>query len=124
MSQKERRLVLKVSGFNELAWGSRGVHIGHDEPGKEWQSRIEAALGDFDSQPWMMQDFQEAKLIEHPYFERETGEVKMMKGRARLCPYYFTKNGSVALGGCLATIVPADKKKIHGMEDAILVPVI
>jgi len=26
------------------------------------------------------------------------------------------------LGGCLATIVPADKKKIHGMRDGILVP--
>jgi chemotaxis receptor (MCP) glutamine deamidase CheD len=30
--------------------------------------------------------------------------------------------GETALGGCLAAIAPADKKKIHGMRDAILVP--
>ena len=28
MSQKQRRYVLKVSGFNEEAWGSRGVFCG------------------------------------------------------------------------------------------------
>ena len=123
MSQKERRLVLKVSGFSELAWGSRGVYIGHDEPGERWSSLVQQAGDEFSSQPWMMQEFSEAKLIEHPYFDRDSGEVKTMVGRARLCPYYFIGNGEVSLGGCLATIVPADKKKIHGMEDAILVPV-
>ncbi|MDP0489814.1 MAG: hypothetical protein Q7Q71_02040 [Verrucomicrobiota bacterium JB023] len=123
MSQRDRRLVLKVSGFSERAWGSRGVHIGHDEPGDRWASLIEEALKDHDRQPWMMQRFSEAKLIEHPYFDKETGSVRMMTGRARLCPYYFLGDSGVQLGGCLATIVPADKKKIHGMEDAILVPV-
>ena len=123
MSQKERRLVLKVSGFSELAWGSRGVYIGHDEPGAQWQKLIAQAEVDFAKQPWMMQEFREAKLIEHPYYERDSGEVRTMKGRARLCPYYFVTEEGVQLGGCLATIVPADKKKIHGMEDAILVSV-
>ena len=123
MSQKERRLVLKVSGFSELAWGSRGVHIGHDEPGERWDSLIVQAGEEFSTQPWMMQQFREAKLIEHPYYDRDSGEVKTMVGRARLCPYYFVGKREVSLGGCLATIVPADKKKIHGMEDAILVPV-
>lgn len=123
MSQKERRLVLKVSGFSELAWGSRGVYIGHDEPGERWAELIENAGRDLSTQPWMMQQFSEAKLIEHPYFDPDTGEVRTMKGRARLCPYYFTNAKTTQLGGCLATIVPADKKKIHGMEDAILVPV-
>lgn len=70
----------------------------------------------------MMQEFREAKLLEHPYFD-EAGNIQIMKGRARLCPYYFVSGKQVRLGGCLATIVPADKKKIHGMEDAILVPV-
>jgi hypothetical protein len=28
----------------------------------------------------------------------------------------------VKLGGALATIVPADKKLVHGMRDAIMVP--
>ena len=32
--------------------------------------------------------------------------------------------GKTRMGGCLASIVPSDKKKIHGMRDAILVPVV
>jgi hypothetical protein len=45
-----------------------------------------------------------------------------MKGRVRLCPYYFVEDDRVKLRGALATIVPADKKFLHGMSEAILVP--
>lgn len=122
-SQKLRRLVLKVSGFSEQAWGSRGVLIGHDMPSEEWSEAVTKAQGDFTSQPWVMQEFAEARLVEHPYFDPETGVEKIMIGRVRLCPYYFIDGeGKTNLGGCLATIVPADKKKIHGMRDGILVP--
>ena len=122
-SQKDRRLVLKVSGFSELAWGSRGVYIGHDMPSNEWQSHITEAMNSIDSQPRMMQRYHAGKIIEHPYFDPETGQEKIMEGRARLCPYFFTDSrGETSFGGCLATIVPADKKKIHGMKDGILVP--
>ncbi len=122
-SQTERQLVLKISGFSELAWGSRGVYIGHDMPGSEWADRITEATTAFDSQPRMMQQYHAGKIIEHPYFDPNTGEEKIMQGRARLCPYFFTaNNGKTSFGGCLATIVPADKKKIHGMKDGILVP--
>ncbi len=122
-SQKERRLVAKISGFNELAWGSKSVTIGHDLPGDEWQQAIETAIKDFDTQPWMMQEYQPGRVVEHPYFDDETGEVKVMKGRVRLCPYYFIDaKGKTKMGGTMATIVPADKKKIHGMRDGILVP--
>lgn len=123
LSQKDRRLVLKISGFSELAWGSRGVHIGHDMPGEEWAEQLSAATSAINSQPRMMQQYHAGKIIEHPYFDPETGEVKTMRGRARLCPYFFTDDsGKTSFGGCLATIVPADKKKIHGMKDGILVP--
>lgn len=122
-SQKERRLVMKISGFSELAWGSRGVYIGHDMAQDEWKLQVEEALSAFGTQPRMMQEYRSGKIIEHPFFDPETGEEKTMKGRVRLCPYFFTdKNGKTSLGGCLATIVPADKKKIHGMKDGILVP--
>lgn len=122
-SQKERRLVLKISGFSELAWGSRGVYIGHDLSGNEWRQRIQEAIEAFDHQPRMMQQYHAGKIIEHPYFDPETGEQRLMKGRARLCPYFFTDHhGKTSFGGCLATIVPADKKKIHGMKDGIMVP--
>ena len=122
-SQKQRRLVLKISGFSEEAWGSRGVVVGHDVSGPEWAAALERACGEFDTQPWIVQEFREAKVLEHPYFDPESGEVRVMRGRARLCPYYFVDGaGQTTLGGCLAAIAPADKKKIHGMRDAILVP--
>lgn len=121
-SQKERKLVLKVSGFHETAWGSRGVFIGHDMPAAEWSERLQTALDQSSEQPWILQEFREARRIEHPVF-REDGSVELMQGRARICPYFFTDNlGETKFGGCLATIVPADKKKIHGMTDGVLVP--
>jgi len=39
-----------------------------------------------------------------------------------LCPYFFVEGNRVKLRGALATIAPADKKFLHGMRDAILVP--
>jgi len=122
LSQRDRQLVLKVSGFHETAWGSRGVFIGHDLPAAEWSARLRHALDHAAEQPWVMQQFREARRIEHPVF-RDDGSIEMMQGRARICPYYFTDDeGTTQLGGCLATIVPADKKKIHGMSDGVLVP--
>jgi hypothetical protein len=121
-SQKERQLVLKVSGFHETAWGSRGVFIGHDMPGPEWSQRLHTALEQSSEQPWILQEFREGRRVEHPVF-REDGSVEMMQGRVRICPYFFTDNqGETQFGGALATIVPADKKKIHGMSDGALVP--
>ena len=121
-SQKERQLVLKVSGFHETAWGSRGVFIGHDMPAAEWSERLNAALEQSSEQPWILQEFREGRRIEHPVY-RDDGSIEMMQGRVRLCPYFFTNGaGETTFGGCLATIVPADKKKIHGMSDGVLVP--
>ena len=45
-----------------------------------------------------------------------------MKGRVRLSPYYFLINGKAELRGALATVCPADKKILHGMKDAVMVP--
>lgn len=121
-SQKQRQLVLKVSGFHETAWGSRGVHIGHDMPQSEWADQIRHALEQANEQPWLMQQFKEGKLVEHPVY-RDDGTIEMMKGRVRLCPYFFTdEQGQTEFAGCLATLVPADKKKIHGMSDGVLMP--
>lgn len=121
-SQRERELVLKISGFHETAWGSRGVHIGHDLSKSEWGERLRGAMRDFSQQPWIMQEYHETRIVEHPVF-LEDGSVERVRGRVRLCPYYFTDSeGHTVLGGCLATIAPVDKKKIHGMRDAILVP--
>ena len=121
-SQKERDLLLKVSGFSPLAWGSRGIALGHDLPHSEWQQRIERALATFDESPTILQKFHKGRLVEQRYWDRETGELTTMRGRVRLCPYYFVESEKVRLRGALATICPADKKLLHGMSDAILAP--
>jgi hypothetical protein len=121
-SQKERDLLLKVSGFSPLGWGSRGVAFGADLPHHEWERRIEHALTSFDEQPTILQQFHKGSLFEHPYYDGENGEVRALKGRVRLCPYYFVEGDRVKMRGALTTIVPADKKLIHGMRDGIMVP--
>ncbi len=122
LSQKERRFALKISGFSPKAWGSRGVVIGHDHSREDWATAIDIALNDFSTNPWILQEFQNAAIVEHPYLDEESGGLIMMKGRVRLCPYFFVEAGRAELRGVLATIVPADKKLLHGMSEAILVP--
>ena len=121
-SQKDRDLLLKVSGFSPLGWGSRGITLGADLPHAEWERRLDNALSTFESSPTIMQRFHKGRLFEHQYWDTNSGELKTMKGRVRLCPYYFVEQDRVTLRGALATIAPADKKFLHGMRDAILVP--
>jgi hypothetical protein len=121
-SQKDRDLLLKVSGFSPLGWGSRGISLGSDLAHAEWERRIENALNTFSSSPTIMQRFHKGRLVEHAYWDSASSELKTMKGRVRLCPYYFVESDRVKLRGALATIVPADKKFVHGMRDGILVP--
>jgi hypothetical protein len=121
-SQKDRELLLKISGFSPLGWGSRGIALGSDLPHAEWERRIEHALATFESSPTIMQRFHKGRLFEHRYWDTDSGELRTMKGRVRLCPYYFVEGDRVKLRGALATIAPADKKFLHGMSDAILVP--
>lgn len=122
LSQKERDLLLKVSGFSPLGWGSRGVVVGQDVPQPEWAHEIENALATFNSTPRIMQRFHKGRQVEQRYWDPETAELKTMRGRVRLCPYYFIEQGKAVMRGALATIVPADKKLLHGMRDAILAP--
>jgi hypothetical protein len=125
-SQSQRELVLKQSGFSELAWGSRSVVIGHDESQLAWREAVAMAESSFNQHPYVLQTFHKGKLVRHPFYDRETGAVRQMEGRVRLCPYFFApthgQGTEITLGGILATICPADKKIIHGMEDAIMVP--
>ena len=126
MSQRERELILKVSGFSENAWGARGVFLGSDLSLADWSAAVDAALKNFETSPSVLQRFHKPSQVDASWFDFAKNEVVPMKGRARLCPYYFVTgegdNLRSALGGVLATIVPADKKIVHGMADAILAP--
>jgi hypothetical protein len=126
LSQKERDLILKVSGFSEHAWGARGVFLGSDLSHEDWAKAVDDAIQNFDRSPRILQRYHKPALVGAQWFDFGKNEVVPMKGRARLCPYYFVAGeGDAArpqLGGMLATICPADKKIIHGMTDAILAP--
>jgi hypothetical protein len=126
LSQKERELILKVSGFSPHAWGARGVFLGSDLSHADWSAAVDRAIGSFNSSPFVLQRYHKPELVEAEWFDFERNSVVPMKGRVRLCPYYFVSGEADAarahLGGVLATICPPDKKIIHGMTDAIFAP--
>ncbi len=121
---KARELVLKISGFSEKGWGSRGVFIGHDMPHPAWAQAIDQALASFPRNPFVLQRFYSAGVVSHPAWNEDLEEAVMTPSRVRLCPYYFVAAGTddTQLGGVLATVCPADKKILHGMRDAMMLP--
>ena len=122
LGQKERRFVIKPSGFSELAWGSRGVSVGHDMAQQEWAETLDRALASFPESPHILQEFRKARRVSTQYYNPTSNEIIEMPGRVRLSPYYFVTGDAAQLGGILATVVPLDKKLIHGMTDAIMAP--
>ncbi len=120
-SQKQRELILKISGFSELAWGSRGVHMASDLSQQDWREALETALASYGKHPYLLQRFHKGRLVRQPFVDGAE-QLQTMEGRVRFCPYYFLEEGKAQLRGALATVCPADKKLLHGMRDAILVP--
>lgn len=121
-SQKERQFVIKPSGFSELAWGSRGVVVGHDLSQEDWAKALNNALESFDETPYILQDYHKGRKYTVNYYDPMTDSLKTMEGRVRLSPYYFVQGEKAVLGGVLATICPIEKKLIHGMIEAVMVP--
>jgi len=121
--KKERNLIIKISGFHESAWGARSVTLGSDSSLAEWESAIQQAVTMAETSLHILQNYEKPTRLTHPVY-REDGSIFMMQGRMRLCPYYFVdeKGQSADLHGILATFCPADKKIIHGMKDAALLP--
>jgi hypothetical protein len=121
-SQKQRELVLKISGFHEQAWGARSVSVGHDLSAGEWAEAIERALASWPEHPFVLQRFGKSRLVETAWFDFDANELRTFSGRVRLCPYYFVVGDAAKLGGVLATICPANKKILHGMSEAVMAP--
>lgn len=123
-SQKERDLIIKISGYHETAWGARSVVLGSDCSREEWQRGIQGAIDLAPTNLHVLQAYKKPRRLEHPVFEANgtPPPVVTKAGRLRLCPYYFTVDGRPRLSGALATFCPPDKKIIHGMQDAALLP--
>lgn len=126
LSQRDRDLILKISGYAETAWGARGVSLGSDLSAADWSAAVDEALAAWPRSPYILQRYHRPALVESSWYDFANAQVVPMPGRVRLCPYYFVHgDGDAArphLGGVLATICPADKKIIHGMTDAALAP--
>jgi hypothetical protein len=122
-SQKERNLIIKISGFHESAWGARSVTLGSDSSRAEWESAIQQAITMADTSLHILQTYEKPKRLRHSVYQ-DDGSLYSMEGRMRLCPYYFVNESAkvAKLQGVLATLCPADKKIIHGMKDAALLP--
>jgi hypothetical protein len=125
-SQKERDLIIKISGFHETAWGARSVILGSDCSREEWQQGIDQALLLAPTNLHVLQEYRKPKRVSHLLYDASAEGVAATAvardGRLRLCPYFFVVNGVARLSGALATFCPPDKKIIHGMTDAALLP--
>ncbi|MBI2506150.1 MAG: hypothetical protein HYW07_23280 [Candidatus Latescibacteria bacterium] len=122
LTKKERELVLKPSGFSELAWGSHGVAIGHDLPEEEWATRLQEALDRFEQGPSILQKFNKASRLEARYYDFASDTVRPMHGRALVRPYYYLSGETPTLAGVQVILCPQDKKILHGMTEAIIAP--
>ena len=131
-SQKERDLIIKISGYHETAWGARSVVLGSDCSREEWQAGVEHAVALAPTNLHILQAYKKPRRIEHPLYDVHAASgggslsapvaAVTKSGRLRLCPYYFVREGRTRLSGALATFCPPDKKIIHGMTDAALLP--
>ncbi|HEY0944598.1 MAG TPA: hypothetical protein VGD81_04995, partial [Opitutaceae bacterium] len=106
-SQKERDLILKISGYHETAWGARSVVLGSDCSREEWQAGIDIAMQDAPANLHIVQDYRKPRRVRHRVYDREQ-QVREVDGRLRLCPYYFIRDGAAKLSGALATFCPPD----------------
>ncbi len=127
-SQKERDLIIKISGYHETAWGARSVVLGSDCSREEWQAGVAHAIALAPTNLHVLQVYKKPRRLEHPLFDPRAAvgsapvPAAIKAGRLRLCPYYFVIGGRAQLSGALATFCPPDKKIIHGMTDAALLP--
>lgn len=127
-ARRDRNLVLKVSGFCEDAWGARSVTIGSDASQREWSDAVLQALDSAETKNslYVLQRFRKPTCLPYNAFD-DAGRSVPASGRARICPYYFVEgrgaHAEAKFGGALCTLCPSDKKIIHGMSDAVLLPV-
>ena len=122
LTKKQRELVLKPSGFSDIAYESKGVSIGHDMSEEEWAGRVQEALDRFEHQPYILQEFHKATRRTVRYYDFDKDQIVPMRGRVMLRPYYYIIEDKPQLCGIQALVFPADKKILHGMVDSAIMP--
>ena len=75
LSQKERDLILKISGFSEQAWGARGVWLGSDLRSEEWAGAVDQAIAGFDKSPRILQRYHHPTRVKAEWFDFELGQA-------------------------------------------------
>src|SRR5258706_6729961 len=83
LSQRERELILKVSGFSEKAWGARGVFLGSDLSHAEWSAAVDKALESFATSPFILQRYHKPRGVDVHYFDFEQQTLMPMHWRMR-----------------------------------------
>src|SRR4051812_10524871 len=68
-SQKERDLIIKISGYHETAWGARSVVLGSDCSREEWQQGIERAVELAATNLHLLQAYKKPRRVRHRVFE-------------------------------------------------------
>ena len=101
LTQKERELVIKPSGFSPESWGSRGVVIGHDVSAEVWKKTLEDSLAKFPEGSSVLQVFHKGRRVRIRYRDSFTDSIVEMESRVRLTPYYFLIDGLAQLTGIL-----------------------
>ena len=69
-----------------------------------------------------MQQFHKAARVTVRDYDFFKDEVRPMRGRAMLRPYYYVCGDQAQLAGVQTTLCPPDKKLLHGMVDAAIMP--
>ena len=82
---------------------------------------IQQAVEMSESHLHVLQEYRKPKRLSHHVYA-DPENTFSMQGRIRLCPYFFVAGDTAELAGILATFCPADKKIIHGMRDAAMLP--
>ena len=67
-SQKERDLIIKISGYHETAWGARSVVLGSDCSREEWQFGLDRALELAPTNLHVLQAYKKPKRVQHPVY--------------------------------------------------------
>lgn len=86
MKKRNRKIVLKQSGFSNTSSWAEGVEFLYKLLHKDVRKKLESAVTD-NSHLYILQDFKEGKYQKIEYIE-EDGNISQMDVKVRITPYY------------------------------------